>query len=180
MRDPILSQSPYHGTDGYLSVEPFHTLSALADITIAAFREIGFLNQENDVNGASQLGLSQTQGTIRNGLRCSTNKAFLRPARNRRNLHISLNSYVQKVLIDPDTRVAYGVQFQRDQQLFEVRSAMETILCAGAIQSPQLLMLSGVGPAQHLADVGIDVVANSPGVGENLQVNLFSYTKLNY
>lgn len=107
---------------------------------------------------------------IRNGLRCSTNKAFLRPARNRPNLHISLNSFVQKILIDPVTRVAYGVQFQRDQQLIEVHSTREVILSAGGVQSSQLLMLSGVGPAHHLADVGIDVVANSPGVGENLQV----------
>lgn len=173
MRDPILSKSPYHGTNGYLTVEPFHTLTALADVTVAAFRELGFLNEDNDVNGATQMGLTQTQGTIRNGLRCSTNKAFLRPARNRPNLHISLNSYVQKILIDPVTRVAYGVQFQRDQKLFEVHSTRETILCAGAIQSPQLLMLAGIGPANHLTDIGIDVIANSPGVGENLQVNLF-------
>lgn len=169
MRDPVLSQSEYHGTNGYLTVEPFHTLSALADVTIEAFRELGLLNEDNDVNGKTQSGLTQSQGTIRNGLRCSTNKAFLRPARNRPNLHISLNSYVQKLLIDPITRSAYGVQFQRDNQLFEVYSTKETILCAGAIQSPQILMLAGVGPASHLNDIGIDVIRNSSGVGENLQ-----------
>lgn len=169
MRDPVLSQSPYHGTNGYLTVEPFHAITPIADISIAAFKELGLVNEDNDVNGKTQTGLAQTQGTIRNGLRCSTNKAFLRPARNRPNLHISLNSYVEKILIDPITRSAYGVQFQRENQLFEVHSTRETILCAGAIQSPQLLMLSGVGPAQHLNDVGIDVINDSPGVGENLQ-----------
>lgn len=169
MRDPVLSQSPYHGTNGYLTVEPFHFISALADVTIAAFQELGLINEDNDLNGKTQTGLSQTQGTIRNGLRCSVNKAFLRPARNRPNLHISLNSYVQKILIDPITKNAYGVQFQRENQFFEVHSTRETILCAGAIQSPQLLMLSGIGPAPHLYDIGIDVIQDSPGVGENLQ-----------
>lgn len=169
MRDPVLSKSEYHGTNGYLTVEPFHSISALADVTIAAFRELGIINEDNDVNGRTQTGLSQTQGTIRNGLRCSTNKAFLRPARNRPNLHISLNSYVTNILIDPATRSAYGVQFQRDNTFFEVHSTKETILSAGAIQSPQLLMLSGVGPAAHLNDLGINVLQDSPGVGDNLQ-----------
>lgn len=169
MRDPVLAQSPYHGTNGYLTVEPFHSITALADITIAAFQELGLINEDNDVNGRTQSGLTQTQGTIRNGLRCSTNKAFLRPVRNRPNLHISLNSYVQKLLIDPVTRVAYGVQFQRDNQLFEVHSTRETIVSAGSIQSPQLLMLSGVGPADHLTEKGIEVLQDAPGVGENLQ-----------
>lgn len=169
MRDPVLSKSEYHGTNGYLTVEPFHAISALADVTIAAFRELGLINEDNDVNGKTQTGLTQTQGTLRNGLRCSTNKAFLRPARNRPNLHISLNSFVTKILIDPATGSAYGVQFQRDNKLFEVHSMRETILSAGAIQSPQLLMLAGIGPADHLNDIGIDVLQHSPGVGENLQ-----------
>lgn len=169
MRDPVLAQSPYHGTNGYLTVEPFNAISALADVTIAAFREIGFINEDNDVNGKTQTGLTQTQGTLRNGLRCSTNKAFLRPARNRPNLHITLGSYVSKILIDPNTKSAYGVEFQRENKLFEVHSNKETILCAGAIQSPQLLMLSGVGPAPHLDEHDIDVIEDLPGVGENLQ-----------
>lgn len=169
MRDPELAKSPYHGTNGYLTVEPFHTLSALADVAIEGFRELGLLNEDNDINGRTQTGFSQTQGTIRNGLRCSANKAFLRPIHKRPNLHISLNTYVQKLLINPDTLTAYGVQFQRENQLFEVFSTRETILCAGAIQSPQLLMLSGIGPALHLEDIGIDTLINLPGVGENLQ-----------
>lgn len=168
MRDPELSKSPYHGTNGYLTVEPFHAKSPIRDVTIAAFQELNFLNQDNDVNGKTQSGLSETQGSIRNGLRCSTNKAFLRPVSHRPNLHISLNSYVQKVLID-SSGSAYGVQFQRDNQLFEVHSTRETILSAGSIQSPQLLLLSGVGPAAHLNDIGINVIQDSPGVGENLQ-----------
>lgn len=169
MRDPVLAQSPYHGTNGYLTVEPFHTLSALAAIFFAAASEVGLVNEDNDVNGNTQTGFSQTQGTIRNGLRCSTNKAFLRPAHNRPNLHISLNSYVEKILIDPTTKEAYGVIFLREGREMEVHSNRETILCAGAIQSPQLLMLSGIGPEHHLEDNGIEVIHHSPGIGENLQ-----------
>lgn len=169
MRDPVLSKSSYHGTNGYLTVEPFHAISPLADITFAAASEVGLVNEDNDVNGRTQTGFTQTQGTIRDGLRCSTNKAFLRPAHKRPNLHISLNSFVEKVLIDPLTKQAYGVLFIRDGREIEVHASRETILCAGAIQSPQLLMLSGVGPAQHLDEVNIDVVQDSPGVGENLQ-----------
>lgn len=168
MRDPALSKSPYHGTNGYLTVEPFRTKSPISDITIAAFQELNFINEDNDVNGKTQTGLSETQGSIRNGLRCSTNKGFLRPVSHRRNLHILLNAYVQKLLIDPSGS-ANGVQFQRDSQLFEVHSTRETILSAGSIQSPQLLMLSGIGPAEHLNDVGINVIRDLPGVGENLQ-----------
>lgn len=144
-------------------------LSALADIFFVAASEVGLINEENDVNGKTQTGFTQTQGTLRNGLRCSTNKAFLRPAHHRPNLHISLNSYVEKILIDPATKVAYGVKFRREGQELEVHSIMETILCAGAIQSPQLLMLSGIGPGDHLEDNYIEVIHHSPGVGENLQ-----------
>lgn len=169
MRDPVLSNSPYHGKNGYLTVEPFQSISALADLAFAAASEFGLINEDNDVNGFTQTGFTQTQGTLRDGLRCSTNKAFLRPAHNRRNLHIALNSFVEKVLIDPITKQAHGVLFVRDGKEMEVYSSRETILCAGAIQSPQLLMLSGIGPSLHLVEHNIDVIQNSPGVGENLQ-----------
>lgn len=169
MRDPDLAKSPFHSASGYLTVEPFRSITALADIALAAADEMGLINIENDVNGATQTGFSQTQGTIRNGLRCSTNKAFLRPARNRPNLHISLNSYVEQILIDADTKETRGVRFLRDGMIFEVLANRETILCAGAIQSPQLLMLSGIGPADHLIEHNINVIVDAPGVGENLQ-----------
>lgn len=169
MRDPELAKSPFHSSAGYLSVEPFRSISALADITFAAAHEMGLINIDNDVNGATQSGFTQTQGTIRNGLRCSTNKAFLRPARDRPNLHISLNSFVERVLIDADTKETRGVRFLRDGMVFEVLANRETILSAGAVQSPQILMLAGVGPAGHLADTGVDVIVDAPGVGENLQ-----------
>lgn len=169
MRDPNLAQSPYHNAGGYLTIEPFHSISVLADIVFEAGREMGLLNPDNDANGRSQFGFSQTQGTIRDGLRCSTAKAFLRPTAHRPNLHIALNSFVEKVLIDSTTSRAYGVRFSRGSELRDVYASREVILSAGAVQSPQLLMLSGVGPALHLEEHGIDVIQDSPGVGENLQ-----------
>lgn len=122
-----------------------------------------------DINGAQQTGYAWYQFTMRRGTRCSTAKAFLRPVRVRQNLHIALFSHVTKVLIDKDKKRAYGVEFFRDGIKQVVYAKREVILAAGAIGSPQLLMLSGIGPAQHLEEVGIDVVYNSAGVGRNLQ-----------
>lgn len=108
------------------------------------------------------------QGTIRKGHRCSTAKAFLRPIRNRPNLHISMNSRVLKVLINPKTKQAYGVQFIKNDMIYDITARKEVILSAGDTASPHLLMLSGIGPAPHLKEKGISpILANLP-VGENL------------
>lgn len=169
MRDPVLAQSEFHGTGGGLTVEPFRSASPLADMTLEAGREMGLLNNDNDGNGQTQFGFSKTQGTVREGLRCSTNKAFLRPAARRPNLHVALNAFVERILIDPATRRAFGVQFSRDDESRTVFATKEIISSAGAIQSPQLLMVSGIGPTAELARHGIDVIQDAPGVGENLQ-----------
>ena len=113
------------------------------------------------------------QGTIRDGQRCSTNKAFLRPVRHRPNLHISANSYVLKILIDPNTKQTYGVQFEKNGKIYNVNANKEVILSAGSIGSPQILMLSGIGPADHLRSLGINVIADLP-VGDNLQDHVAS------
>lgn len=169
MRDPELAQSGFHGIGGGLTVEPFRSISAIADLVLEAAREMGLLNPDNDVNGQTQSGFAQTQGTIRNGLRCSTSKAFLRPAAHRPNLHIALNALVERILIDPMTRQAYGVQFSRDDELRTVFASKEIVLSAGAINSPQLLMVSGIGSSAELARHDINVIVDAPGVGENLQ-----------
>lgn len=122
-----------------------------------------------DINGAQQTGFAWFQFTIRRGTRCSTAKAFLRPVRLRQNLHIALFSHVTKVLIDKETKRAFGVEFFRDGKMQVVYAKREVILAGGAIASPQLLLLSGIGPEEHLKEVGIDVIHNSPGVGKNLQ-----------
>ena len=108
------------------------------------------------------------QGTLRKSQRCSASKAFLRPVRYRKNLHISMHSTVLKILIDPDTKEAVGVQFEKKGKIYQVRANKEVILSAGSIGSPQILMLSGIGPADHLSSLGINVIADLP-VGENMQ-----------
>lgn len=108
------------------------------------------------------------QGTVRRGSRCSTGKAFLRPIRLRGNLHIAMHSHVARVLIDPTTKVAFGVEFFRDGKLHRVRATKEVILSAGAVNSPQLLMLSGVGPKDELDKHQIPVIQDLK-VGHNLQ-----------
>lgn len=122
-----------------------------------------------DVNGARQTGFSLAHGTLYNGLRCSTAKAFLRPASKRKNLHITLQTNAEKILIDPQTKKALGVRMNKLGAIRDIKSTREVVLSAGAIQSPQLLMLSGIGPSEELKKHGIQTVLDLPGVGENLQ-----------
>lgn len=113
-------------------------------------------------------GFMFAQGTIRKGHRCSTSKAFIRPIRKRKNLHISMNSHVMKILINPVTKQAYGVQFIKRGRIYQIHARKEVILSAGDTASPHLLMLSGIGPADHLQEKGIyPILANLP-VGQNL------------
>ncbi|XP_017303840.1 glucose dehydrogenase [FAD, quinone]-like, partial [Diaphorina citri] len=106
-------------------------------------------------------------GTVRNGARCSTSKAFLQPVKTRPNLHISLHSHVTKVLIDPKNRMAIGVEFVKNHQRHVIRARKEVIL-SGDRKTKLLLMLSGIGPADHLQELRIPVIQNLP-VGYNLQ-----------
>lgn len=122
-----------------------------------------------DVNGAQQTGFSFYQFTMRRGSRCSDAKAFLRPVRLRKNLHVALFSHVTKVIFDEQSRRALGVEFIRYGVKHNVYAKREVILAAGAINSPHLLMLSGIGPRADLERVGVPVVHDSPGVGKNLQ-----------
>ncbi|KAF6217158.1 hypothetical protein GE061_001512 [Apolygus lucorum] len=156
---------PYHSRGGYLTVQeaPWRTPLVLA--FIQAGEELGYPNR--DINGRHQTGFMIAQGTIRRGSRCSTTKAFLRPVKNRKNLHIAMGAHVTKILIDKNKR-AYGVQFIRDgiRQAALVRK--EVIVAGGAVNTPQILMLSGIGPGEHLHSLGIPVIKDLP-VGENLQ-----------
>lgn len=168
MRIPKFRDSPYHGTGGYYTVEYNDHTSQLIQSYFDAANELGLSHPNGDYNGEIQLGMSQAQSTIRDGRRCSNNKAFIRSASKRKNLHIILKSQVTKVLLN-GKREAIGVRFTRDGREYEVRSRKEVILSAGAIQSPQLLMLSGIGPASKLERHDIRCLVDLPGVGENLQ-----------
>ncbi|KAF5272033.1 hypothetical protein FQR65_LT05014 [Abscondita terminalis] len=165
-RNPYLQKTPYHAKGGLLTVQesPWRTPLALA--FVQAGRELGY--PIRDINGADQTGFMIAQGTIRRGSRCSTAKAFLRPVRLRKNLHIALNAHVTRLLIDPITMQAYGVEFFRHGRMHSVQARKEVILSAGAINSPQILMLSGIGPKEHLHQLKIPVLKDLR-VGENLQ-----------
>lgn len=122
-----------------------------------------------DVNGEQQTGFGFYQFNMRRGSRASAAKCFLRPVRLRKNLHVALFSHVTKVLTHPETKRAAGVQFIRNGKLQTAYATREVILAAGAIGSPHLMMLSGIGPGDELQRVGLPVVHHLPGVGQNLQ-----------
>ncbi|XP_078042022.1 glucose dehydrogenase [FAD, quinone] [Augochlora pura] len=167
-RNPYLARNTkYHSTGGYLTVQdsPFNTPLGVA--FVQAGEEMGY--EILDVNGEKQTGFGFYQFTMRRAARCSTGKAFIRPIQYRRNFHLSLFSHVTKILIDPRTKRAYGVEFIREGRKEVVYARKEVILSSGAVNTPQLLMLSGVGPRAHLEEMGIPVIQDSPGVGENLQ-----------
>lgn len=164
--NPYLANTPYHSTGGYLTVgeAPYHT--PLAAAFVEAGVEMGYDNR--DINGEKQTGFMIAQGTIRRGSRCSTGKAFLRPAKHRPNLHIAMYSHVTRIMIDPIKKVAFGVEFIRDRKVHYVRAAKEVVLSAGSLSSPHILMLSGIGPKTELAKHGIPLIQDLH-VGENLQ-----------
>lgn len=164
--NPYLAQSPYHGTGGYLTVgeAPFHT--PLAASFVQAGMEMGYENV--DLNGEKGTGFMIAQGTVRRGSRCSTAKAFLRPARLRPNLHIAMYAHVTRLMIDPKTKRAFGVEFIRDRKINYIRATKEVIVSAGSINSPQILMLSGIGPSAELRKHKIPLIKEL-SVGENLQ-----------
>jgi len=155
----------YHATTGELPVTYAPYRTPLADAFLKAGKEIG--QRVVDYNGKTQVGFSYLQTTTRNGTRWSASRAFLHPIRHRRNLHISKWSLVTNILIDRDTKTAYGVEFVRGKKKFIVRARKEVIVSAGAINSPQLLMLSGIGPRDHLLQLGIPVIEDLK-VGYNL------------
>lgn len=136
------------------------------DTFLKSAQEYGY--PVNDPNGESLLGFSQSQANTRRGRRWSAAKAFLRSVHHRPNLFISKNSRVTKILIDPKTKVAYAVEFVKRRRRYRIRANKEIILSAGSIASPQLLMLSGVGPREHLMELKIPVIQDLR-VGFNLQ-----------
>lgn len=157
----------YHGFGGYQTVEIFPYQDSNVYPLIDAYKELGL--EEFDQNTDRQIGTSLLQHTTRDGERLSTNGAFIRPIRNKRdNLDVRTNAQVTKVLIDPHNKIAIGVQFRQNGKVVEAYARKEVILSAGALNSPQILMLSGVGPADELQKFNIDVIQEL-AVGYNLQ-----------
>ncbi|XP_037931860.1 glucose dehydrogenase [FAD, quinone]-like, partial [Teleopsis dalmanni] len=161
------AEPDYVGRNGPVKISYLKWRTAIADAFVAAAQQDGL--KYRDYNGHIQTGVSYLQTTTYNALRWSSNRAYLYPLKGKRpNLHIKKFALVTKVLIDPDTKTAYGIIMSTGGRSYKVLAKREVILSAGAINTPQLLMLSGVGPAKHLREMGIKPLADL-AVGYNLQ-----------
>jgi choline dehydrogenase len=157
--------APYHGQDGPLHVEDRRYTHPLSQAWVDSAVASG-MKPNDDFNGAEQEGAGLYQVTCRKGRRWSTDKAYLQPAMGRENLVVRTGALVSRVVVEGGRAV--GVAYQHGTQELVARVDREVVLCGGAVNSPQLLMLSGIGPAAHLREVGVDVVVDHPGVGQNL------------
>jgi choline dehydrogenase len=155
-----------HGRDGALAVSDLPDRTKLCEAYIQAAQEEG-LPRIEDFNGSSQEGVGYYHLTARNGRRSSAATAFLRPAMKRPNLTVLTEALATRVELDG--RRATGVAFTQGGVAKRATARREVILCGGAINSPHLLMLSGIGPAAHVQEAGVTVVHDLPGVGQNLQ-----------
>ncbi len=164
-----LGAGPTHGTEGPLNATSITTPHPLVDAFLGAGQALG-LPVRNDFNTGDQEGVGYYQLTTRKGWRCSTAVAYLRPARQRANLRVETEAHTTAIIFEG--RRAVGVRYMQHGQLHTLLARREVLLSAGALQSPQLLQLSGVGPAPLLQSLGVNVVHALPGVGENLQDHL--------
>ncbi|GAB3772549.1 choline dehydrogenase [Nocardioides ginsengisegetis] len=169
---------PFHGQGGPLHVEDRRYTHELSHLWVDSAASAG-LKPTDDFNGSSQEGAGLYQVTCKGGRRWSTNEGYLRPARERANLTVTTDALATRIELDGDR--ATGVRFRQAGGEHTVHATREVMLCGGAINSPQLLMLSGIGPGSHLAEVGIDTKVDLAGVGSNLQdhpvVPLLWYTR---
>lgn len=166
-------ESEEHGGSGPLSVTPLKPHPELYPAFIDAAREVGY-DEIPDFNVAAPEGFTIPDCTIRAGHRHSTKRAYIDPVRSRTNLHVEREALATRILFEG--RRAIGVEFERAGVRRTIRARREVVLCGGAFNSPQLLMLSGVGPAAHLKEHGIEPVLDLPGVGANLQDHAIAQT----
>lgn len=159
----------YHGQGGPLHVQDLTSPNPLGPVFVEAGRQAGYPFNP-DFNGASQEGVGPYQVTHKNGERFSAAKGYLTPNLSRPNLKVFTEAVTTRILLEG--KRAVGVEFTYQGHVQQLRAAKEVLLCAGALQSPQILMLSGIGPRQHLLDHGIVPVHDLPGVGENLHDHL--------
>jgi choline dehydrogenase len=158
--------SEFHGVDGELSVTDLIAPTVVSQRFVDAAVALGY-DHNPDVNGMQQEGAGLYQLTIKDGKRHSTAAAFLVPILQRPNLTVTTGALVTRLLFEGTRTI--GVEYLHEGTLHQVRVNSEVILSAGAFDSPKLLMLSGIGDAEHLKALGIPVVADLPGVGQNLQ-----------
>src|SRR6266704_751779 len=164
-------KDPFRGHTGPLVLERGPATNPLFGAFFSAVQQAGY-QLTDDVNGYRQEGFAPFDRNVHRGRRLSASRAYLHPVLGRPNLHVECRAFVTRILFDG--RRAVGVEFRHEGKAKRVRSG-ELILCGVAINSPQLLQLSGVGAAAELSALGVDVVADLPGVGENLQDHLEVY-----
>ncbi len=155
----------WHATGGPLNVMDLRSPNPFGPVFVEAGRQAGYA-VNRDFNGADQEGVGMYQVTHRNGERYSAAKAYLAPNLGRPNLEVITGVHVTRILVEG--RRAVGVEFRHGKELRQLKASREVLLCAGALHSPQVLMLSGIGPAAHLQQHGVPVVHDLPGVGEHL------------
>jgi choline dehydrogenase-like flavoprotein len=165
----FLGDTEHHGGGGEWRVEQPRVRWDVLDSVMAAANEMG-IPRTADFNTGDNNGVGYFHVNQKRGLRMSTARAFLKPVLNRPNLRLETGVLVEKVLVEG--RRAVGVQFRQDGRVVEARAKGEVVLAAGAVGSPQILQLSGIGPADWLSELGIAVVKDTPGVGRNLQDHL--------
>ena len=154
-----------HGKGGPLNVSDVTETHPVSDAVIEAGKALGL--EHHDLNGESQEGIAYYQLTVKNGRRWSAAAAYLNPAKQRNNLTIETNALAAKVLFEG--KRAVGIEYTQKGKTKTAKARAEVILSGGAINSPQLLELSGIGKGDRLKELGIDVISDLPGVGENLQ-----------
>lgn len=163
-------QSEHHGVDGPMNVANLRDPNPLSVAFVEAAQQAGY-GANDDFNGDMQEGFGLYQVTQKGGMRWSAARGYLHPALTRPNLTAIPHAHVTSLTFEGNR--CTGVQYEHDGKLHDVKASQEVILAAGAINSPQVLLLSGIGPADHLAQHGIDVKVDLPGVGQNLQDHLF-------
>lgn len=162
----------YRGDDGPLDTRYGPMRNPLYQAWIDAAAQAGY-PITSDINGEQQEGFGRMDMTVRDGARCSAAKAYLRPAMKRANLTVVTHAMAEQIVMEG--RKAVGIRYQRAGQTHVAYASREVILSGGPINSPQLLMLSGIGPSEELRRHGIEIVADRPGVGANLQDHLEFY-----
>lgn len=167
----------YHATGGLLPVSQFPYHPPLSKAILKAGEELGY--KVRDLNGEKHTGFAIAQTNNNNGSRVSMARAFLRPFKNRQNLHILLNSTATKVLINTTTKQAYGVEIINNGVKQVIYATKEVIVSGGAVGSPQILLLSGVGPKEDLQEVNVPLVHDLPGVGKNLHNHVAFFVNFN-
>ena len=156
----------YRGKGGELLVEDYRTILPLTHRFVEAAQQAGHTFRK-DLNGETQEGVGYSQMTRKGRFRGSTAQTFLAAAKGRKNLRVETNAVATRLLFDGKKCV--GVAFRQGRQDRELRVTREIILCGGAVNSPHLLQISGVGPAAHLQSIGVEILHDLPGVGANLQ-----------